>query len=69
MDTTPQAKKFWENVPPEVRVKILNSVWCVAWCKSGGFNLSGMSVKKGNLILEGTCIACGGPVGRLIEGS
>jgi hypothetical protein len=68
MKATPQAKKMWEAVPKEVRVKLLNNVWCTRCRDMTGIVLEGMKVDHGDLVLEGKCVKCSGPVARLIEG-
>jgi hypothetical protein len=30
---TPKAKKIWQAIPADIRLKILNNVWCVQ-CKA-----------------------------------
>jgi hypothetical protein len=67
MKFTPQAKKQWEKIPKEVRVKLLNNVYC-SRCKTmtGIAEIEG-TVNHGDLILHGKCTACGSEVARLIE--
>ena len=64
---TPKAKKIWQAIPAEIRLKILNNVWCVQ-CKqiTGIGNVSG-KVESGMLVLRGICTRCGGEVARVIE--
>jgi hypothetical protein len=64
---TPKAKRIWESIPRDIRLKILNNVWCVQ-CKdmTGIGNLTG-KVEKGMLVLRGVCTRCGGEVARVIE--
>ena len=68
MKQTPQAKKHWEAVPKEVRVKLLNNVWCTHCSDMTGIVLESMKVDRGDLVLEGKCVKCSGPVARVIEG-
>jgi hypothetical protein len=68
MKQSVKAKKLWETIPHEVRVKVLNNVWCRS-CGTVGIVIHEMNVKDGNLILRGKCIKCSGPVARLIETS
>ena len=67
MQLTPQAQKLWEKIPNEVRVKLLNNVYCTS-CRDmvGIANVTG-NIDGGDLVLKGICTACGGPVARLIE--
>jgi phage regulator Rha-like protein len=64
---TPKAKKIWEAIAGDIRVKILNNVWCVH-CRKGSSmgNLTG-KIESGMLVLRGTCTKCGGDVARVIE--
>ena len=64
---SPQGRKIWEAIPGEVRVKILNNVWCAGCAETTGIgNISGKK-EKGMLVLRGVCTRCGGPVARVIE--
>ncbi len=68
MNQTPQARKMWENIPNDVRMKLLNNVWCVTCSKMTGVGETTMSVERRNLIIRGSCTGCGGEVARLVEG-
>jgi len=64
---TPKAKILWEAIPGDIRLRILNNVWCANCSQVTGIgNISG-KVEKGDLILKGVCTRCGGNVARLIE--
>jgi hypothetical protein len=64
---TAPAAKLWAKVPAEFKKRLLSNVWC-AHCRQEVTitNFSG-TVKGGDLVLEGLCSKCDGPVGRLIE--
>jgi len=64
---TPKAKKIWEAIAGDIRIKILNNVWCVD-CRKGSSmgNLTG-KIESGMLVLRGTCTKCGGDVARIVE--
>jgi hypothetical protein len=64
---TPKAKKIWQSIPGDIRLKILNNVWCVQ-CRdmTGIGNFTG-KIEKGMLVLRGVCTRCGGEVARVIE--
>jgi hypothetical protein len=65
---TSQAQAMWDAIPPPFQEKILTHVWCVHCAKATTItNFSGR-VEKGDLILTGQCVTCGGTVARLIEG-
>jgi hypothetical protein len=65
---TGKAKAMWDAIPPQFQEKILTNVWCVHCSKATTItNFSGR-VEKGDLILTGQCVTCGGKVARLIEG-
>jgi hypothetical protein len=67
MKFTPQAKRFWEDIAPDLRLRILNNVWCVHCMKSSSMgNVTGR-IEKGMLALTGICTRCGGVVARLVE--
>ena len=64
---TAKAKMLWDAIPGDVRLRILNNVWCANCSQATGIgNISG-KVEKGDLILRGVCTRCGGNVTRLIE--
>lgn len=67
MDMTPQAKKLWEQIPSDVRVRLLNNVYCVSCKGTTGIAQVRAVVEKGDLILHGRCTRCDGEVARLIE--
>jgi len=67
MDMTPKAKLLWQKIPREVRPKILNNVWCGKCGEMGGIGNVKMTVDAGDLILNGICTTCSGPVCRLVE--
>ncbi len=67
MNGTKQALILWEKVKPEVRLAILNNVWCGRCVKCTAIANSEASVIKGDLLLNGSCINCGSKVARLIE--
>ena len=69
MKQSDKAKKLWETIPNEVRVKVLNNVSCRKCRTMVGIAIEEMEVDGGDLILRGTCIKCGGSVARLIETS
>lgn len=64
---SPKAKKIWQAIPADTRLKILDNVWCVR-CKDVTVigNVSG-KVESGMLVLRGVCTRCGGEVARVIE--
>jgi hypothetical protein len=69
MNLTPQAEKQWKKIPKEVRVKLLNNVYCTQ-CKdtTGIAEINGV-VDRGDLVLRGKCIRCAASVARVIETS
>lgn len=67
MQLTPVAKKLWEKIPPHIRVKLLNNVWCGSCVDSVGIGNTKGFVERGDLILEGVCTKCGHSVCRVIE--
>lgn len=66
---TPQARRLWEGIPHEARLKLLNNVWCVRCSAASGIVLQEMRVDRGDLILRGVCVKCKGSVARVVETS
>gem|GEM_PF-2284389 len=67
MIQTTQAKLIWKSIPQPVRLKLLNNVYCVECKQMTGVGNIKMTVKGGDLIINGSCTSCGGNVARLIE--
>ena len=66
---TDVAKRFWQAMPDEHKEMIITNVWCGSCSHVATIvNFSG-KLERGNLILEGECQKCRGPVARLVEGS
>jgi hypothetical protein len=68
MKLTAQARKLWEKIPADIRVKLLNNVWCSTCASGSGIGNAEGKVEGGDLILRGACTRCGGEVARVIEG-
>lgn len=66
---TPQARWFWNSIPEDAQARIIGAVWC-SHCgqKTTIINFKG-NIQRGDLILRGECLRCGGVVVRLLEGS
>jgi len=66
---TQPAAKFWAEIPPDIRKKLLANVWCAA-CRNEVTitNFTGV-MKGGNLLLVGKCAECHGDVARVVEGA
>lgn len=66
---THHAAKRWEELEPSSRLLILNNVFCVS-CRGGGsMQLLEGKMERGDLILKGRCVRCGGEVARVVEGT
>ena len=65
---TKQASKFWTAIPADARAKLLANVYCTH-CRSA-VSIASVTgtVKRGDLLLKGTCVRCGHDVARLVEG-
>ncbi len=64
---TPKAKKIWDAIASDIRIRLLNNVWCRHCGKMSSIgNLSG-KVESGMLVLNGSCTKCGSYVSRVIE--
>jgi hypothetical protein len=46
---------------------LLGNVWCRTCREAGGMVLLNGKIEKGQLVLRGTCTACGEPVARVVE--
>ena len=64
---TPQARRRWEAIPGDIRMKILNNVWCVGCRNTTGIGEVSGKIEKGMLVLRGGCTKCGGEVARVME--
>lgn len=64
---TPMAIKIWQAIPADIRLKILNNVWCVQCKKMAVIGKVRGNVESGLLMLRGRCARCGGEVARVIE--
>ncbi len=64
---TPAARRAWESVSPQLRLRILNNVWCGMCKNTTSINLTRASMRRGDVVLRGNCSKCGGEVGRLVE--
>ena len=64
---TPKAKKVWDSIPGDIRLKILNNVYCVQCREMTGIGNFTGKIEKGMLVLRGVCTRCGGEVARVIE--
>jgi hypothetical protein len=64
---TPRATRLWGRLTPEFRLLLLNNVFCTDCGGTVSMGLEKARVAKGNLILQGACLKCGGPVTRLVE--
>lgn len=64
---TPRAAVLWAALTPDEQRLYVESTWC-AHCLQGVVLVGYKGrVKGGDLILEGFCKRCNGPVARLIE--
>jgi hypothetical protein len=67
LDFTPAARKRWERLTPKLQAMLLGNVWCGVCQEAGGMRLLSAKIEKGQLVLRGTCAACGEPVERGVE--
>lgn len=66
---TTEARALWDAMPEEQQSQVLKNVWCVACGEVGRIVSFKGRVEDGDLVLDGQCDVCGGPVARLIEGA
>ena len=64
---TPEGRKRWEQIPADIRPKLLDNVYCV-YCgdETTITNFSG-SMQGADLVLVGECLKCHESVARVIE--
>ena len=64
---SPPARKLWTQIPKEQQARLIHNVWCAS-CRGETtmINFTG-KVVSGNLVLEGACQRCKGPVARFVE--
>ena len=64
---TATARQRWQRIPPKLQAMLLGNVWCRSCRQAGGMQLLSGKIEKGQLVLHGTCTACGEPVARMVE--
>lgn len=67
MKLTPLAKKIWDQVPAEMRLTLLNTVWCSKCMTSRGMAVETGEKRKHGLVLRGKCLTCGYSVCRVVD--
>lgn len=69
VDFTAEARVFWDAIPEEEQSQLLRNVWCTACGEVRTIVSFKGRVERRDLVLDGHCGGCGGPVARLIEGA
>ena len=69
MEFTTQARRFWQALPDEHKETVVTNVWCGSCGQGTTIVHFGGKIQRVDLMLEGECQRCGGPVGRLVERS
>ncbi|MFY7947821.1 MAG: hypothetical protein ACOVRP_01270 [Gemmatimonas sp.] len=64
---TPAAERAWQRLDGTLRVRLLNDVFCVHCLGGSSMALEHATVKGHDLVLHGTCTACGHAVVRVVE--
>ncbi|MGD9417391.1 MAG: IS1096 element passenger TnpR family protein [Verrucomicrobiota bacterium JB025] len=65
---TPAAMKRWLRMTEKSREAIITTIWCSTCNDSHGISKAkGKLHPSGDIMLEGLCPKCGGPVARVIE--
>ncbi len=67
MKQTFKAKKIWDALPNQMRIKILNNVYCVNCKGMVSIATEKMNIKEMNLIIRGNCTSCNHEVCRVVE--
>jgi hypothetical protein len=66
-DFSPKARAAWERITPEIRLRVLNNVWCTE-CKRGSSMALNSAILSGpDLVLRGHCTKCNQEVARVVE--
>lgn len=63
----PAAAKLWAKLSADDKMALLANVWCMQCRDETTITNFNGKAERGSLILNGQCIKCGSPVGRLIE--
>lgn len=66
---TSDASRAWQKVPPALRFRLLNNVFCMSCHGGASMAVVGGAIEGGELVLRGSCTKCGGDVTRVIEGA
>ena len=66
---TPQAAKRWAELGGRSQTLLLNKVWCTACSEATTIVRFSGRMERDDLVLEGRCIRCDGPVARVVEGA
>jgi len=64
---TRDARAFWNNIPLEIRERLLSNVYCTQCHSMTTITDYTGRIENDDLILDGFCIRCGSVVSRLIE--
>jgi hypothetical protein len=65
---TAPARRVWQAIPDYARAKLIGGSWCVRCRKKTTIVDFHARMEGVDLLLEGRCLSCGGPVTRLVEG-
>ncbi len=65
---TTTARPIWNAIDPGLRVRLLNNAWCSSCLTGTSMALESGRMMGGDLVLEGRCVRCDGPVTRVVEG-
>lgn len=66
-ELTPEAQRFWESIPAEIRPQLLSNVLCVHCGDEVTITHITGRIVAGDLILIGSCAVCGESLARAIE--
>lgn len=67
-DFSAVAQRIWSSIDAGMQIRILNNVWCSNCRGSCAMELLEGRVRRGELVLSGRCVTCGGNVARVVEG-
>lgn len=62
-----RAERAWQRLDGALRGRLLNNVFCVQCLSGTSMAMENATVKGRDLVLHGTCTACGCAVTRVVE--
>ena len=64
---TQPAARIWHAISPDDQQTLVSKAWCSKCRQEVGITDFSGSIKRGNIVLVGTCSACGASASRYVE--